>query len=85
MPESGINGTLGIQLLNSSIGSPLGPLYSDSNGGNATVGISTQLQFNSSATLVMAILGSIRTIRDFTEGPSLLRTDIQDALKYSTI
>lgn len=84
-PESGINGTLGIQLLNSSIGSPLGPLYSDSNGGNAAVGISTQLQFNSSATLVVAILGSIRTIRDFTEGPSLLRTDIQDALKYSTI
>jgi hypothetical protein len=84
-PENGINGTLGIQLLNSSIGSPLSPVYSDSNSGNATVGISAQLKFNSTATLAVAILGSIRTIRDFTEGPSLLRVNIQDALKYSTI
>jgi hypothetical protein len=83
-PENGINGTLGIQLLNSTIGSPLGAIYDDSEGGNATVGISTQLEFNSSAVLTVAILGSIRTIRDFVEGPSLLRTDIQSALNYST-
>lgn len=83
-PENGINGTLGIQMLNSSIGSPLGAIYNDSEGGNATVGISGQLEFNSSAVLTVAILGSIRTIRDFVEGPSLLRTDIQSALNYST-
>lgn len=84
-PENGINGTLGIQMLNSSIGAPLGPIYDDSNGGNATVGVSGQLELNSSAVLAVAILGSIRTIRDFTEGPSLLRTDIQSALKYTVI
>ena len=84
-PENGINGTLNVQLLNSSIGSPLGPVYDDSSGGNATVGVSVRLEFNSTAVLAVAILGSIRTIRDFTEGPSLLRTDIQSALKYSLI
>lgn len=84
-PENGINGTLSIQMLNSSIGAPLGPIYDNSNGGNATVGVSGQLEFNSSAILAVAILGSIRTIRDFTEGPSLLRSDVQDALKYTIV
>lgn len=84
-PENGINGTLGIQLLNSSVGSPLGPIYEPNSGGNATVGINTELEFNSSAVLAVAILGSIRTIRDFVEGPSLLRDDIQSALKYKPI
>jgi hypothetical protein len=84
-PENGINGTLGIHLLNSSIGNPLGPIYQENSNGNATVGVSTTLSFNSSAVLSVAILGSIRTIRDFVEGPSLLRDDIQGAVKYSTI
>ncbi|KIM96141.1 hypothetical protein OIDMADRAFT_44883 [Oidiodendron maius Zn] len=84
-PENGINGTLGIQLLNSTIGSPLGPVYQQNGNGNATVGVTTTLEFNSSAVLSVAILGSIRTIRDFVEGPSLLRDDIQSAIKYSTI
>jgi hypothetical protein len=84
-PENGINGTLGIQMVNSSIGSPLGPYFDDSKGGNATVGVSAQLEFNNTAVLAVAILGSIRTIRDFTEGPSLLRADVQDGLKYSVI
>jgi hypothetical protein len=83
-PENGANGTLGIQLLNSTVGSPLGPVY-NATGGNATVGVSTQLSFNSSAFLSVAILGSIRTIRDFVEGPSLLWDDIQSAIKYSNI
>jgi hypothetical protein len=84
-PENGINGTLGIRLLNSTIGSPLGPVYNATTGGNATVGISTQLELNSSAILSVAILGSIRTIRDFVEGPSLLRDDIQSAMVFSNI
>ncbi|KUJ06406.1 glycogen debranching enzyme, partial [Mollisia scopiformis] len=83
-PENGVNGTLGIQLLNSTSSTPLGQIFDDGNGGNATVGISTEIEFNSSAVLSVAILGSIRTIRDFTEGPSLLRPDIQDAVKYSS-
>jgi hypothetical protein len=85
-PQNGINGTLGIQVLNSTIGNPLGPIYNaSSSDGNATVGISTRLELNTSAILNVAILGSIRTIRDFVEGPSLLRSDIQDAIKYSKI
>jgi hypothetical protein len=84
-PENGMNGTLGIQLLNSSTEAPLGPVYDPSAGGNSTVGVTTQLEFNSSAVLSVAILGSIRTIRDFVEGPSLLRPDIQNSNKYSTI
>jgi len=84
-PENGINGSLGIQLLNSSIGNPLGPLYEENDSSNATVGVSAQVKFNSSAVLSVAILGSIRTIRDFVEGPSLLRDDIQSALNFSSV
>jgi hypothetical protein len=84
-PENGINGTLGIKLSNSSTGNPLGPVYDPSDKGNVTVGVTTTLEFNSSAVLSIAILGSIRTIRDFVEGPSLLRDDIQSAIKYSNI
>ena len=79
-----MNGTLGIQMVNSSIGNPLGPVY-ELGSGNATVGVTGQIEFNNSATLSTAILGSIRTIRDFVEGPSLLRPDIQDALDYNII
>jgi hypothetical protein len=84
-PTNGVNGTLGIQLVNSTIGSPLGPIYESTDAGNATVGVSTTLEFNSSATLSVAILGSIRTIRDFVEGPSLLRPEIQSGINYSRI
>ncbi|KAG4438564.1 hypothetical protein IFR05_005939 [Cadophora sp. M221] len=84
-PEDGVNGTLGINLVNSTSSSPLSPIYDDSKGGNATVGISTQVEFNASTVLSVAILGSIRTIRDFVEGPSLLRDEIQGALNYSSI
>lgn len=84
-PSNGVNGSLTIALGNSSVGNPLGPVYQPaSNGGNATVGISAQVSFNSSATLSVPILGSIRTMRDFVEGPSLLYPVIQDAIKYST-
>jgi len=87
-PSNSINGTLGIRLVNSSIGSPLGPIYEPGKdakpGSDARYGISTQIEFNASAELSVAILGSIRTIRDFVEGPSLLRPEIQSAVKYST-
>ncbi|KAL3419839.1 hypothetical protein PVAG01_08337, partial [Phlyctema vagabunda] len=84
-PQNGVNGTLDIHLLNSTTGSPLGPIYQSSGGSNATVGISTQIEFNSSAYLSLAILGSIRTIRDFAEGPSLLQSEIQSAITYSEV
>lgn len=85
-PTNGINGTLSITLMNSTVGSPLGPIYQPTiQGGNATVGISGEIGFNSSAMLTLAILGSIRTIRDFTEGPSILQPQIQNAIEYSYI
>ncbi|GAM90077.1 hypothetical protein ANO11243_081170 [Dothideomycetidae sp. 11243] len=85
-PANGINGTLGISMTNSTDGSPLGPVY-QSNGFNTTpiAGIEGVLDFNSSAVLSLAILGSIRTIRDFTEGPSLLQPIIQNANMYSVM
>ena len=84
-PGNGQNGTLGIQLTNPSSGSPLHPIFENGVDGNATVGISSQLEFNSSAILTVAILGSIRTIRDFTEGPSLLREEIQSGVELKEI
>lgn len=80
-PENGVNGSLAIQVINSTSNTSLMPIY-NSNSGNSTVGISTQLMFNSSAVLKVAVLGSIRTIRDFSEGPSLLYAPIQSAMKY---
>ncbi|KAJ9624943.1 hypothetical protein H2203_004894 [Taxawa tesnikishii (nom. ined.)] len=34
--------------------------------------------------MTVAILGSIRTIRDFTEGPSILVPEIQDAIRFTS-
>ncbi|KAI9663880.1 MAG: hypothetical protein M1821_007370 [Bathelium mastoideum] len=51
--------------------------------GNPRVGVSGIIQFNSSAILTIPILGSIRTIRDFVEGPSILVPEIQDAISFA--
>ena len=47
--------------------------------------MSGRISFNSSAILTVPILGSVRTIRDFTEGPSLLTPEIQDAINFSEL
>jgi hypothetical protein len=79
-PQNGKNGTLAIELVNSTIGSPLASVYQEAASSKyPTVGVAGALAFNSSAKLTVAILGSIRTIRDFVEGPSLLRPAIQNA------
>ncbi|ETI22007.1 hypothetical protein G647_06077 [Cladophialophora carrionii CBS 160.54] len=83
-PQNGPNGSLAIELVNSTLGTPLGPVYRTTrNSDNPFVGVQGVLAFNSSATLTIPILGSIRTIRDFTEGPSLLRPVIQDAVNIT--
>lgn len=51
--------------------------------GSPMVGIRTQIRFNSTAVLTVPILGSIRNIRDFTEGPSILVPEIQDAIQFT--
>jgi hypothetical protein len=87
-PQNGPNGTLAIELVNSTIGSPLSPVHKTTQGSELPyVGVQGILSFNSSATLTVPILGSVRTIRDFTEGPSLLQPVIQDAInvtRYNT-
>jgi hypothetical protein len=85
-PQNGHNGSLGIELVNSTIGSPLASVYHEATGSKyPSVGVTGVLGFNSSAELTVPILGSIRTIRDFVEGPSLLQPVIQDAIKAHTV
>lgn len=82
-PQNGVNGSLTLSLVNSSSGNALEPVYVEFDGAPPTVGVTALLDFNSSASLVLPILGSIRTIRDFVEGPSLLYRTIQDAIEFS--
>ncbi|KAF2183181.1 glycogen debranching enzyme [Zopfia rhizophila CBS 207.26] len=84
-PENGENGTLGVQLENSTTtGEKLDPIYlpNNSDSGNPRVGVSGYINFNSSAVLTVPILGSIRTIRDFTEGPSIIYPSIQESINF---
>ncbi|KAL6917308.1 hypothetical protein FSST1_008803 [Fusarium sambucinum] len=79
-PQSKKNGTLAIELINSTVGSPLGVInHIDEDSEYPFVGVEGVLSFNTSANLTVAILGSIRNIRDFTEGPSILSLMIQNA------
>lgn len=83
-PQDGPNGTLAIELVNSTIGSPLA-VYTDEDSDNdyPYVGVQGVFSFNSSATLTIPILGSVRTIRDFAEGSSTLQPTIQDAINVT--
>jgi hypothetical protein len=80
-PQNGVNGSLAINVENST--NTLLPIYKNTDGDIPRVGVSGTIRFNSSAVLSVAILGSIRTIRDFTEGPSILVPEIQNGTKYS--
>jgi hypothetical protein len=83
-PQNGINGSLGIKLQDATNSNQtIQPIYIDSGSGNPIVGISSLINFNSSSVFSLAILGSIRTIRDFTEGPSLLQPVIQNATNFT--
>ena len=85
--QEDVNGTLALSLKNGSYDFPLHGVYqkatAESLSGNSFVGISTLVHFNSSAVLTVSIIGSIRNIRDFTEGPSILSPIIQNGIKYS--
>ena len=83
-PQDGKNGTLGIELVSFN-GSPLSSVYNATSGSQIpVVGVTGVLSFNKSAALTVPILGSVRTLRDFVEGPSLLQSEIQDAIMFST-
>jgi hypothetical protein len=80
-PENGINGTLGIKVINSTFGSPLGPVHITHDGYPST-GVKGVIEINSTAVVTLSILGSVRAIRDFTEGSSLLHEKIQEGVKF---
>ncbi|KAK5727059.1 hypothetical protein LTR15_002951 [Elasticomyces elasticus] len=86
-PQNGVNGSLGIQLVNGTSDQPLIGMYTPANSsslsGNARVGVTTLVEFNSSAYLTVPILGSVRTMRDFTEGPSILVPLVQEAILFA--
>jgi hypothetical protein len=64
-------------------------------GTNGTFGVTGIVEFNDPAVLTVIsvtilltkvpILGSVRAIRDFVEGPSLLRPVLQDAIQYQNV
>ena len=84
-PQNGKNGSLAIKLVNFTSKQPLQPVYvAATDSAYPRAGVSGIIAFNSSSVLSVAILGSIRTIRDFTEGPSLLVPQIQDAVQIHT-
>lgn len=79
-PENGVRGSLGLHIENStSTGAALEPVYS-STGSNPRVGVSGLIHFDSPAILTIPILGSTRTIRDYSEGGKTLHPDIQNAV-----
>ncbi|KAI7195887.1 hypothetical protein KC363_g1203 [Hortaea werneckii] len=86
-PIEGPNGTLAIRLVNhTGATQPLQgghSAFSSTSDSIAQARVNTLVNFNASARLTVPILGSIRTIRDFTEGPSILVPEIQDAIVFS--
>lgn len=48
--------------------------------GYPSVGVSGLLEFSHTATLTLSILGSVRTIRDYTEGHGILNPKVQDGI-----
>ena len=84
-PQNGKNGSLSLELVNSTDGSSLQPVHIKAAGSSyPRVGVKGIIRLNSSASLTVPILGSVRTIRDFAEGPSILVPKVQDAIKFST-
>ncbi|KAL4733653.1 hypothetical protein BDV11DRAFT_213552 [Aspergillus similis] len=87
-PHNGVNGSLSILLVDQTGGAPLTAIHTkvprNSATGMPVVGVQGIVRFNTSAVLTVPILGSIRTIRDFVEGPSLLYSEVQDAITYAT-
>jgi hypothetical protein len=82
-PENERNGSLGIKIINSTVGSPLAPVYIERDS-YPSVGVEGVIQFDTAATLSLSILGSVRAIRDFTEGPSLLHPKLQDGIRVES-
>jgi hypothetical protein len=67
-------------------GNAIAPLDTNpTEGTNRTFSITGVIEFNDSAILTVPILGSIRSVREFVEGASLLRPVLQDALEFQNV
>ncbi|KAF2794194.1 hypothetical protein K505DRAFT_361297 [Melanomma pulvis-pyrius CBS 109.77] len=80
--QNGQRGTLGIHLGDSSSVETVAPIY-DEGKPYPEVGVTSSITFNNSATLTVPILGSIRIIRDYTEGGRYLHPNLQAANQFS--
>ena len=83
--EAENNGTLGLQLENStSCGEVLETVNESAAAGaqnkNPRVGVKGLIHFDTPALLALPILGSIRTIRDYSEGGGILSPYVQNAV-----
>ncbi|KAI8666814.1 hypothetical protein NCS57_00908300 [Fusarium keratoplasticum] len=84
-PQNGEKGSLAIKLVNSTLGTPLASVHQENDKSDYPfVGVEGVLSLNSSANLTLAILGSVRTIRDYTEGGNL-NPLFQDAVKVTKV
>jgi hypothetical protein len=82
-PGNGRPGTLAVRFENiSETGEALCPIYRTDTGDHPRVGVIGAINFNDSATLSVPILGSIRAIRDFTEGGHIDQT-FQDSFGFA--
>ncbi|KAF3006588.1 hypothetical protein E8E13_006971 [Curvularia kusanoi] len=83
-PADGVKGSLTPSLKNSSsTGEALDPIYEPVQGSTPRVGVAGSIFFNKPAKLTTAVLGSIRSVRDFTEGGGKLDPEVQSGLIYS--
>jgi len=83
-PEKSTSGSLGIHLENSTTGQIIEPISFPAQGSgnqNDRVGVSGLIHFDSPALLTLPIIGSIRSIRDYTEGGGNLDADVQNAVQ----
>ena len=56
-----------------------------SNSPYPSVGVSGLLDFSNPAILSLAILGSVRTVRDYTEGHGILNLKVQDGIRINQL
>ncbi|KAF2249270.1 hypothetical protein BU26DRAFT_315596 [Trematosphaeria pertusa] len=80
-PENGNSGTLGLHLENSTASGQILDSVNLPGNPNPRVGVSGFIHFDSPAILTLPILGSIRNIRDYTEGGGNLNKDAQNAVQ----
>lgn len=84
-PQNGANGSLSVKLVELGSGQAIDPIYEPPKSDTEkypTVGVTGELSLNSSASLTLSILGSVRSLRDYTEGGQL-QPLIQDAINIS--